>query len=76
MKEMERIKKIEQEIAYLRKELEDLRKLRQINYEKFYTDKNWKMTEKVQCTQCGMDLSGVMGYVCNNSNCPTMIKAK
>lgn len=29
-----------------------------------------------KCSLCGMDLYGVMGYVCMNNNCPTFIKIK
>lgn len=26
------------------------------------------------CTKCGMSLEGVMGYVCNDRDCPTFMK--
>lgn len=29
---------------------------------------------KPQCSKCGIALSGVMGYVCNDMNCPTFMK--
>lgn len=30
---------------------------------------------KPQCPKCGIHLSGVMGYVCNDAQCPTFMKA-
>jgi hypothetical protein len=29
---------------------------------------------KPQCPKCGIHLSGVMGYVCNDAQCPTFMK--
>lgn len=29
---------------------------------------------KPQCSKCGISLSGVMGYVCNDAKCPTFMK--
>ena len=31
-------------------------------------------SDKVYCPKCGMDWSGVMGYVCNDMKCPTQTK--
>lgn len=33
------------------------------------TPNPWRMETK--CSKCGIDLTGVMGYVCSNSQCPT-----
>lgn len=33
---------------------------------------NWP--NKVYCPKCGMDLSGVMGFVCSDPKCPTQMK--
>ena len=30
---------------------------------------------KPKCQKCGIALSGVMGYVCSDNNCPTFMKA-
>lgn len=30
-------------------------------------------TTKTSCRVCGIDAAHAMGYVCNNSNCPTRI---
>ncbi len=30
--------------------------------------------QKPQCPKCGIHLSGVMGYVCNDAQCPTFMK--
>ena len=32
----------------------------------------FRITPKSSCRKCGLDLSGVMGYVCNDPMCPTM----
>ena len=31
-------------------------------------------SDKVCCARCGMDLSGSIGYVCNDMKCPTQTK--
>jgi hypothetical protein len=31
-------------------------------------------TEKPRCSKCGMQLDGVMGYVCGDIHCPTFPK--
>ncbi len=30
---------------------------------------------KSTCSRCGLELSGVMGYVCTNTQCPTFTRA-
>ena len=43
-----------------------------------YNQPIWPTTPSqytLQCSKCGMKLSGVMGYVCADNDCPTFLKA-
>ena len=65
----------------LREMLNELQTIRVLLEERLTDNRVWEppcpapiIAEKPRCSKCGMQLDGVMGYVCSDVHCPTFPK--
>lgn len=67
-----RINELEKKVSELEKKVEDSEK-NQVYWPPFTAPAPSWLSDNNQCSVCGLEFKGAMGYVCTNSNCPTRI---